>query len=122
MSFQRKLDLTISKEVINDEEEFNKISADDIDVRKRKEHQARMQAEVDRERQKVAQKKLSQLQNRAWDAGKNGPVEQGSAPPRPDKNYFWGTSKVEANGDITPGKHELNRMDCTHNLLYRNLG
>ena len=106
MNFRRNLNLTILKKVIDDEEAFNRISADDIDVRQRKERQARLQTEVDRERQKVAQKKLSQLQNRAWDAGKKGPAEQGSAP-RDDKNSFWGMSKVEANGDIRPGKHEL---------------
>jgi hypothetical protein len=105
MKLRRKPDLTILKEVINDEEEFNKISADDIDVRQRKERQARLQAEVDRERQKVAQKKLAQLQNRAWDAGKKGPAEQGSAPPRTDKAPFWGPPKVETNGDIRPGRH-----------------
>jgi hypothetical protein len=66
-----------------------------------------LQTEVDRERQKVAQKKLAQLQNRAWDAGKKGPAEQGSAP-RADKDSFWGVSKVEANGDIKTSKHELN--------------
>ena len=112
--------LTISKEVINDEEEFNKISADDVDVRQRKERQARLQTEVDRERQKVAQKKLSQLQNRAWDAGKKGPAEQGTAPPRTDKNSFWGTSKVEANGDVRSSKHILDRKDTMPNL-YRTL-
>lgn len=117
--FRRIPDLTFLKEVINDEEEFNKISADDINVRERKERQARLQADVDRERKKVAQKKLAQLQNRAWDAGKKGPAEESSAPPRADKNSFWGTSRVEANGDIKAGKHRLYRIDCISNLLHR---
>jgi len=79
-----------------------------------------LQAEVDRERQKVAQKKLAQLQNRAWDAGKKGPAEQGTAPPNTEKNAFWGTSKVEANGDIRPGTHVFDRTDAISNL-YRTL-
>ena len=79
----------------------------------------RLQTEVDRERQKVAQKKLAQLQNRAWDAGKKGPAEQGTATPRTDKT-FWGMSKVEANGDIKPGRYVLDRMDSIPNV-YRSL-
>ena len=81
----------------------------------------RLQTEVDRERQKVAQKKLAQLQNRAWDAGKKGPAEQGTAAPRTDKNAFWGASKVEANGDIKPGRHVFDRMDSIPNLYSRTL-
>ena len=81
----------------------------------------RLQTEVDRERQKVAQKKLAQLQNRAWDAGKKGPAEQGTAAPRTDKNAFWGASKVEANGDIKAGRHVFDRMDSIPNLYSRTL-